>query len=183
MNVIFLNTVNPQVLPKDKFSLHLILLTRKFTTRGQLCAFGLIPLCFLSSPFSSSSFPPSLIVFLLELCEMELQGCYYKMPISFCSPWHWQEMKYLEDREHRQFDQTVPFSVSFSLWLKGEITFLLQMIWFLSAKKWWPCYLVRAQPAATLQVTHSRWTVTHLTCLSWPNMRQSKSSEPTLGQV
>lgn len=87
MNAIFLNTVNPQVLPKDKFSLHLILLTRKFSTRGQPCAFGLIlSLCSLSSPFSSSSFPPSLIVYLLELREMELQGCYYKMLISFCSP-------------------------------------------------------------------------------------------------
>lgn len=127
-------------------------------------------------------FLPPLTVFLLEFCEMELQGCYYKMPISFCSSWHRQEMQYLENRSTVLIKQYL-FSVYFSLWLKGEIIFLLQMILSLSAKKWWPCYLVRTEPAATVQVTHSCWTVTHLTCLSWPNLCQNKSSEPTLGQV
>lgn len=128
------------------------------------------------SPCLSLSPLPSFFLFLLSslpsqppptlgLWQTELQGCYYRSPISFV---HHDIGKKATPRKHRAetfLNPTVPFSVSLSLWLKREIIFPFQMTLFLSVKNRWPCYLVRAQAAATTQVTHSCWTVTHLTRL------------------
>ena len=97
--------VNPQILLKDKLSLYLIPLTKKFSIKGDLWAFGhvfcLVSLFSLLS-FSSSSFPPSHLVCLLGLGETELQGPSTNA-LSFCSPRHWQEMHYQENRQQRHF--------------------------------------------------------------------------------
>lgn len=177
--------VNPQILCKDKLSLHLILLTRKSNQRravsiwSSALSLSLFPLL----SFPSSSFPPSHLVSPLGPGETELQGGYCWCPFHFVHHNIGKRCNTKNTDSRGIFDQTVPFSVSSLVWLKGEIIFPFQMILFVSVKKQWPCYLVRAQPAATAQVTHSGWTVTHLTCLSWPNGCQSKSSEWTLGQV
>lgn len=54
--------MNLLILPKDKVSLHLILLTREFPTKQELCAFGQVSsrFVFLCSHSSPSSFLPSL---------------------------------------------------------------------------------------------------------------------------
>lgn len=103
-------------------------------------------------PSPLPSFPP------LGLGEIKLQSFYYRPQFLLT--------RKAIPRKHREetfLNPTVPFQVPLSLCLKVEIIFLFQTISFLSIEKRWPCYLVRTQPAATTQVTHLCWTVTHLT--------------------
>ena len=151
----------PLILPKNKLSLHLILLTRIFSTRGELCALGqvfslplsLSPLCPHSSSFSFPPSPPSLP----PLWDFDRQSCKVATTDPPFPLFTMTLARKATPRKHRAeifLNPTVPSSVSLSLWLKGEIIFPFQMTLFLSVKNRWPCYLVRAQPAATTQVTH-----------------------------